>query len=99
MAKQLLQKSTSVIIEWGTWGRNEREKLRDEAWALGANVKFYYLEASREILRKRILNRNQNKGPYEFYIQENEIETLLDEWISSMQIPTEEELGTYDFIG
>ncbi len=99
MAKQLLQKSTSVIIEWGAWGRNEREKLRDEARALGAKVKFYYLEASREILRKRILNRNQNKEPYEFYIQENEIETLLDEWISSMQIPTEEELGTYDFIG
>jgi predicted kinase len=42
IAKQLLQNSISVIIEWGTWGRTEREKLRDEAKNVGAAVKFYY---------------------------------------------------------
>jgi predicted kinase len=99
MAKQMLQNSIGVIIEWGTWGRNEREKLRDEARAVGAKVKFYYLNVSREILKKRILSRNQKFDRHEFNIQENEIETFLDYCFNSLQIPTDEELATYDFIG
>ncbi|HQU83558.1 MAG TPA: ATP-binding protein [Pyrinomonadaceae bacterium] len=46
MAKEILQKSVDVIIEWGTWGRDEREKLRDEAREIGAKVKFYYLDVT-----------------------------------------------------
>ena len=99
IAKQMLQNSISVIIEWGTWGRSEREKLRDEAKAIGAGVKFYYLDISRETLRERVLNRNLQIDQYEFYIPEQEIETFLDECFKSFQIPTEEELSTYDFIG
>jgi predicted kinase len=99
MAKMMLQNSISVIIEWGTWGRSEREKLRDEAKALGALVKFYYLDISREVLRERVLQRNQRTGFHEFYIPAEEIETFLDECFNSFQIPTPEELATYDFIG
>ena len=99
LAKQLLQNSISVIIEWGTWGRNEREKLRDEARSLGAKIKFYYLNISREVLRERILGRNKNNDPHEFYIHENQIEVFLDTCLNSLQTPTEEELATYDFIG
>src|SRR6266851_4413146 len=36
IAKHMLQYSSDVIIEWRTWGRSEREKLRDEATAIGA---------------------------------------------------------------
>src|SRR5580704_5054303 len=99
IAKQILRNSIGVIIEWGTWGRNERAKLRDDARALGAKVKFYYLNVSREILKKRILSRNQEIDHQEFYIPENEIEKFLDDCFNSLQIPTEEELATYDFIG
>lgn len=99
IAKHMLQNSMDVIIEWGTWARSEREKLRDEAKAIGANVKFYYLNISREILKERILKRNQNIDRHEFYIKEEEIETFLDDCFSSFQIPTAEELATYDFIG
>jgi predicted kinase len=99
LAKQLLQNSISVIIEWGTWGRSEREKLRDEARSLGAKIKFYYLNISREVLKERILGRNQNNDPHEFYIHENQIEAFLDTCFNALQIPTEEELASYDFIG
>ncbi len=99
IAKQMLQNSIGVIIEWGTWGRSEREKLRDEAHAVGAAVKFYYLNISREILKERVLKRNGYIGPHEFYIPEKEIETFLDNCFNSFQIPTAEELATYDFIG
>src|ERR1700693_5529421 len=96
MAKHMLQNSISVIIEWGTWGRTEREKLRDEARAKGAGIKLYYLDLSREILRERLLKRNQQTDRYEFYIPPEEIETFLDECFKSFQIPTAEELATYD---
>ncbi len=96
-AKELLGNSVDVIIEWGTWGRDEREKLRDEAREVGAKVKFYYLDISREILRERILARNRNLGSHEFYIPENEVETFLDDCFNSIQIPTVEELSSYDF--
>jgi len=99
MAKQVLRNSIDVIIEWGTWGRSEREKLRDEAKAVGAGVKFYYLDIPREILKERVLKRNQDIERHEFYIPEKEIETFLDECYNSFQVPTAEELATYDFIG
>jgi predicted kinase len=99
MAKQVLQNSKGVIIEWGTWGRSEREKLRDEAKAVGARVKFYYLDISREMLKERVLKRNQNIDQHEFYIPEKDIEAFLDDCFNSFQIPTAEELAGYDFIG
>jgi predicted kinase len=95
--REILRNSVDVIIEWGTWGRDEREKLRDEAKELGAQVKFYYLDVSREILKERILARNKATG--EFYILENEIEKFLDDCFNSIQIPTVEELNSYDFLG
>jgi predicted kinase len=99
IAKHMLQNSIDVIIEWGTWGRSEREKLRDEAKAVGARVKFYYLNISREMLKERVLKRNQHIDRHEFYIPQNEIEAFLDDCFNSFQIPTADELAGYDFIG
>jgi len=99
LAKQILQNAMGIIIEWGTWGKNERATLRDGARALGAKVIFYYLDVPREILKKRILERNKDLGHHEFYIPENEIEKFLDDSFKSLQIPTDEELATYDAIG
>lgn len=99
MAKRILQNSVNVIIEWGTWGKNEREILRDEAWAIGVKVKLYYLNVKREVLRERILKRNENINEYEFFISEKEIESFLDNCFNRFEPPTEEELATYDYIG
>jgi hypothetical protein len=70
--------------------------LRDEARSAGAKVKFYYLNVPRKILKERLLKRNKDLAPYEFYIPELEIETFLDECFRAFQAPTEEELATYD---
>jgi predicted kinase len=99
VAKQMLNNSIDVIIEWGTWGRIEREKLRDEARAVGASVKFYYLNISRDILKERVLERNKRIDKNEFYIPEEEVDAFLDDCFKSFQIPSAEELATYDFIG
>ena len=39
-AKEILRNSVDVIIEWGTWGKDEREKLRDEAREIGSESKI-----------------------------------------------------------
>jgi len=98
-AKEILRNRVDVIIEWGTWGRDEREKLRDEAREIGAKVKLCYLDVSREILRERILIRNKDLGFDEFHIPENEIEKFLDDCSNSFQRPTAEELDSYDLLG
>src|SRR5580658_2890235 len=98
IAKDALTRSIDVIIEWGTWGRSEREKLRDDARAAGARVKLYYLNVPRGLLKERILNRNRQPGPTDFLIPEPEIETFLDECIRQFQPPSAEELATYDEI-
>ena len=93
-----MQSGLSIIIEWGTWGQDEREKLRDEAHDLGANVKFYYLSESKDVLKQRILTRNYDHRNH-FVISESEVDDLLENAIKNIQIPTSEELKTYDFLG
>src|SRR5262249_52030295 len=39
-AQQLLSLGLTVIIEWGTWGRSERDQLRLGARSLGAAVEL-----------------------------------------------------------
>lgn len=98
IGKKILQSGGSVIIEWGTWGKDEREKLRNESHELGVKVKFYYLSESKDVLKNRILNRNHDHKNH-FVISEKEVDELLDLAIKSIQIPTLEELKTYDFLG
>jgi predicted kinase len=98
IAKHALLRSIDVIIEWGTWGKSEREKLRDEARAAGARVRFYYLNVPRKTLKERILNRNRELDRDDFYIPEPEIDTFLDDCFRAFQAPTKEELATYDEI-
>jgi|SRR5215831_5534581 len=47
LAQQLLTLGLIVVIEWGTWGRSERDRLREGARALGAAVELHFLDASR----------------------------------------------------
>ena len=98
-AKQILKNSVDVIIEWGTWDKDERAKIRDEARELGAKVKFYYLDFPTEILRERIIKRNGKLTAHDFFIPENDIEPFLNGCRNLLQIPTAEELSSYDYLG
>lgn len=99
IGKKILETGVDIIIEWGTWGKDERIKLRDEAWAIGSKVKFYYLTESKEILKKRIIERNKNLGKYEFMMPEKNLDRDLDKYIGQFQIPQINELETYDYLG
>ena len=88
LAKDLLRLGVSVIIEWGTWGRAERDRLREEARATGASVELCYLDVPRDELWRRIRARDAEEPP----ISRSDVE----EWARSFQAPDEEEMGLYD---
>ncbi len=88
IAQQLLTQGLTAIIEWGTWGRSERDTLRLGAIALGAAVELHYLSAPADVLFDRIQRRGLENPPIER-------EQLL-RWMEIFQAPTAEEMALFD---
>jgi len=88
LAQELLALGVTVIIEWGTWGRSERDALRLGARALGASVELHYLEAPVDVLFERIRRRGGENPPIE--------REQLVQWAASFQAPAQEEFGLFD---
>ncbi len=59
----LLRCGTAAIIEWGTWARHERERLRQEAADLGARTELIVLDPPLEILWERVALRGLEDPP------------------------------------
>lgn len=54
LAERLLRLGGRVIIEWGTWGRSERDRLRTMARAAGAAVELHFVDAPIDVLWQRV---------------------------------------------
>jgi predicted kinase len=87
-AQKLLALGLTAILEWGTWGRSERDTLRLRARALGAAVELHYLSAPADVLFDRIQRRGKEDPPIER-------EALL-RWFEVFQAPTPEEMALFD---
>lgn len=57
LAQRLLELGCTVIIEWGTWQRRERDELRTRARELGAAVELRYLVEPVDVLWERVRDR------------------------------------------
>lgn len=88
LSQQLLRSGLTVIIEWGTWGRSERDTLRLGARALGAAVELHYVSAPVEVLFERLQRRGMENPP----IRSED----LTRWYKAFQAPTEEEMALFD---
>lgn len=88
LARRLLALGQSVLIEWGTWGRGERDRLRREARALGARVELHYLTAPTDVLFDRV----QRRGMEEVPITREEAEA----WEALIEIPAKDEMMLFD---
>ena len=86
--QELLALGLTVIIEWGTWGRAERDTLRLGARALGAAVELHYLSAPVDVLFARIQRRGLENPPIE--------RDALSRWFEIFQPPTPEEIALFD---
>jgi predicted kinase len=87
-AQELLAHGLTVIIEWGTWGRSERDALRLGARALGAAAELHYLSAPADVLFERIQRRGMENPPIE--------QETLSRWFEIFQVPTVEEMALFD---
>lgn len=88
LGRELLALGVTVIIEWGTWGRSERDALRLEARALGAAVELHYLAAPADVLFERIQRRGTENPPIE--------RDALLRWFEAFQAPTAAEMALFD---
>src|SRR5258708_29651293 len=86
--QELLALGLTVIIEWGTWGRSERDTLRLRARALGTAVELHYLSAPPDVLFDRIQRRGMENPPIE--------RDALSQWFEMFQAPTPEEMALFD---
>jgi predicted kinase len=87
-AQELLGIGLVVIIEWGTWGRSERDALRLGARALGAAVELHYVSAPVDVLFARIQQRGRENPPLE--------RIDVERWVEIFQEPTPEEKALFD---
>src|SRR5579859_4215901 len=88
LAQQLLALGLVVIIEWGTWGRSERDALRLGARALNATVELHYLSAPPEVLFERTQRRGMENPPIK--------QEAFFRWHAQFQAPTPEEMALFD---
>lgn len=88
IGQELLQENVDVVIEWGTWGREERDRLRDGARALGARVELLVLDAPDQELWRRITARGAEDPP----ISPEQIASYR----AAFQAPTPDELALFD---
>lgn len=92
LSLDLLRNGHNVVVEWGTWAREERDALRDAARSIGAPVELRYLYADADELWRRIVDRDLEGRWASRSIRRDEV----DEWMQVFQSPTEDELATYD---
>ncbi|MBV8845948.1 MAG: ATP-binding protein [Bryobacterales bacterium] len=88
LAQDLLALGVTVIIEWGTWARSERDALRLGARELGAAVELHYVSAPAEILFERLQRRGRESPPVK---RED-----LSRWMDIFQAPAPEETALFD---
>lgn len=88
VGQELLTLGVSVIIEWGTWGRSERDALRLRARELGVAVELHYLSAPVDILFDRIQRRGLENPPIK--------REQIVQWAEQFQTPTAEEFALFD---
>jgi predicted kinase len=87
-AQDLLALGLAVIIEWGTWGRSERDALRIAARSLGAAVELHYLSVPADVLFDRIQRRGMENPPIE--------RDAVLRWLEIFQVPTPDEMALFD---
>jgi predicted kinase len=90
--RDLLRHGRSVILEDGTWRREERDDLRRVAKMLDATTEIHYFDIALDELWRRLQTRNMNPAYGTVPITRE----LLLESASRLQRPDEAELSLFD---
>lgn len=88
LAQEVLRRGVSAIIEWGTWGKAERDALRLGARDIGVPVELHYLSVPVDTLFERVQRRGMESPPI--------TREQLSNWMKVFQEPTSEEISLFD---
>jgi predicted kinase len=88
-AGRLLRCGLKVVIEFGSWHRAERERIRQVARGAGAAAELHYLNAPLDELVRRVRQRG---GPY----AEPLASEVLMQQSGRFEQPTPEEIALFD---
>src|ERR1700749_3254412 len=88
-ALQVLRLGTSVVLDFGLWGRDERSALRWLAGSAGGACRVVYLPVDRDVQLARIAHRQATAPHRTFPMTEADV----DAWREQFQVPDAAELG------
>lgn len=91
-AVRVLELGRDVVLDWGVWGREERDFYRAGAREAGARVVLCLLDPSVDELWDRLSRRNTDRPFGAFEITK----AALLRWSQAFQCPTADELALYD---
>jgi predicted kinase len=89
VAVQALRLGTSVVLDYGLWGRDERSALRWLANSAGASCQVVYLPVDKDVQLARIAHRQATAPHQTFPMSEADV----DQWREQFQAPDAAELG------
>jgi predicted kinase len=89
VALQVLRLETSVVLDYGLSGRDERSALRWLARSAGAACQVVYLPVDRDVQLARIAHRQETTPHLTFPMSEADV----DAWRELFQVPDAAELG------
>ena len=88
VALQALRLGTSVVLDYGLWGRDERSALRWLARSAGASCRVVYLPVEKDVQLTRIAQRQAATADQTFLMSEADV----DQWREQFQAPDAAEL-------
>jgi predicted kinase len=88
VALQALRLGTSVVLDYGLWGRDERSALRWLARSAGAACQVVYLPVDKDVQLARIAHRQETTPHQTFPMTEADV----DAWRQQFQEPDAAEL-------
>ena len=89
VALQALRLGTSVVLDYGLSGRDERSALRWLAHSAGASCQVVYLPVDKDVQLARIAHRQATAPHQTFPMSEADV----DRWREQFQVPDAAELG------
>ena len=95
VALQVLRLGTSVVLDFGLWGRDERSALRWLARSAGASCRVVYLPVDKDVQLARIAHRQATAPHRTFPMTEADV----DAWREQFQVPDAAELDGREIPG
>ena len=89
VALRALRLGTSVVLDYGLWGRDERSALRWLAHSAGASCQVVYLPVDKDVQLARIAHRQETTPHQTFPMSE----AYVDAWREQFQVPDAAELA------